>query len=224
MSVLFIAILAVVLPTAAPTGQPLKTIITVISSPYCNSLAAHFNGALIPMLGNDRTLDATSVQLDDLNKLFSEPNYVQRYLHVRDNILKEETALNESLAQIQAQINQLREGSKLTTDPQAATQVHEAAQDLQTAYDHQRQLSIDLQNMYEYMQRYPIQRANPALGGFDPTEMREPADERDIKSYLKFNSQRATIDANETKAVDIAYTAAENNCMPKGSASPSPHP
>lgn len=219
---LFVAILAVVVPTPAPTGQPLKTIITVISSPYCNSLAEHFNGALVPMLGNDRTLDATSVQLDDLNALFNEPNYVQRFLHVRDNILKEETAVNESLAQIQAQINQLRDASRLTTDPQAAAQVHEAAQDLQTAYDHQRQLAIDLQNMYQYMQRYPIQRANPALGGFDPTEMREPSEMRDVKSYLKFNSQRATIDAQETKAVDIAYTAAENNCIPKGSPSPRP--
>src|SRR5580700_6566633 len=168
------ALLAVVIPTPSPTARPLKTIITVISSPYCNSLADHFNGALVPMLGNDRTLDATSVQLDNLNTLFNEPNYVQRFLHVRDNLLKEETALNESLEQIQAEINRLRDGSRLTTDPQAAAQIHEAAQDLQTAYDHQRQLAIDLQNMYQSMQRYPITRVNPALGGFDPQEMSEP--------------------------------------------------
>jgi hypothetical protein len=207
--------LAVAIPTAAPTQRPLKTIITVISSPYCNSLADHFNGALVPMLGNDRTLDATSVQLDNLNTLFNEPNYVQRFLHVRDNLLKEETALNESLEQIQAEINRLRDGSRLTTDPQAAAQIHEAAQDLQTAYDHQRQLAIDLQNMYQSMQRYPITRVNPALGGFDPQEMSEPPEMRDVKSYLKFNSQRGTIATNEDKAVDIAYTAAQANCVPK---------
>ncbi|HZY97135.1 MAG TPA: hypothetical protein VFE35_08530 [Candidatus Cybelea sp.] len=209
------AMLAVAIPTAAPTQRPLKTIITVISSPYCNSLADHFNGALVPMLGNDRTLDATSVQLDNLNTLFNEPNYVQRFLHVRDNLLKEETALNESLEQIQAEINRLRDGSRLTTDPQAAAQIHEAAQDLQTAYDHQRQLAIDLQNMYQSMQRYPITRVNPALGGFDPQEMSEPPEMRDVKSYLKFNSQRGTIATNEDKAVDIAYTAAQANCVPK---------
>jgi hypothetical protein len=207
--------LAVAVPTAAPTQRPLKTIITVISSPYCNSLADHFNGSLVPMLGNDRTLDATSVQLDNLNTLFNEPNYVQRFLHVRDNLLKEETALNESLEQIQAEINRLRDGSRLTTDPQAAAQIHEAAQDLQTAYDHQRQLAIDLQNMYQSMQRYPITRVNPALGGFDPQEMSEPPEMRDVKSYLKFNSQRGTIATNEDKAVDIAYTAAQANCVPK---------
>jgi hypothetical protein len=167
------------------------------------------------MLGNDRTLDATSVQLDNLNTLFNEPNYVQRFLHVRDNLLKEETALNESLEQIQAEINRLRDGSRLTTDPQAAAQIHEAAQDLQTAYDHQRQLAIDLQNMYQSMQRYPITRVNPALGGFDPQEMSEPPEMRDVKSYLKFNSQRGTIATNEDKAVDIAYTAAQANCVPK---------
>ena len=37
---------------------------------------------------------------------------------------------------------------RLTTDPQAAAAIHDAAQDLQTAYDKQRQLAIDSQNLY----------------------------------------------------------------------------
>lgn len=209
------AILAAAIPTPSPAQRPPRTIITVISSPYCNSLADHFNSALVPMLGNDRTLDGVSVQLDDLNTLFSQPNYVQRFLHVRDTLLKQETALNQSLEEIQREINQLRDGSRLSTDPQAAAEIHQAAQELQTAYDHQRQLSIDLQAMYQSMQRYPINRVNPALGGFDPTEMREPPEMRDVKSYLKFNQQRGSIANSEDKAVDIAYTAAQNYCIPK---------
>ncbi|HEY6324900.1 MAG TPA: hypothetical protein VIW73_00100 [Candidatus Cybelea sp.] len=221
---LFAALVAVTLPAPSPTAAPLKTIITVVSTPYCNSLADHFNAALVPMLGNDRTLDGVSVQLDDINTLFNEPNYEQRFLQVRDRLGKQVTALMTSLDEIQREINQLRDGSRLTTDPKAAAQVHQAAQELQTAYDKQRQLSIDLQGTYQAMLSYPITRVHPALGGFSQAEMRMPADAKDVKSYLKFNSQRGTIASSEDKAVDIAYSAAQANCMTKGGASPSPHP
>ncbi|MBV8497757.1 MAG: hypothetical protein JO003_00675 [Candidatus Eremiobacteraeota bacterium] len=217
---LFAAVLAVMLPpptpaATTPSERQLKTIITVISTPYCNSLANHFNAAFVPMLANDRTLDASSVQLDNLDTLFNEPNYEQRFLAVRDKLGRQVTVLMNSLDEIQHEINQLRDGSRLTTDPQAAAQVHQAAQELQTAYDKQRQLSIDLQGMYQAMLSYPIQRVHPALGGFSRAEMALPADAKDVKSYLKFNSQRNTIATSEEKAVDIAYTAAQTNCTPK---------
>ena len=207
------AILAVVMPTPSPTPRALKTIITVVSSPYCKSLAEHFNGALVPMLANDRTLDGVSVQLDDINTLFSEPDYVERFVHVRDVLGKQETQLNESLAAIQREINELRDADRLTTDKEAAAEVHQAAQDLQAAYDKQRQLSIDLMGMYEAMLDYPITRVHPALGGFDPQEMRMPADERNVKSYLRFNGQRDIIAINEDKATDVALATAQTYCV-----------
>ncbi|HZV76750.1 MAG TPA: hypothetical protein VFF63_03205 [Candidatus Babeliales bacterium] len=216
------AALAVMLPapSASPTPQVPKTIITVISSPYCNSLAEHFNDALVPMLANDRTLDGVSVGLDDLNTLFSKTNYVQEFLHVRDQLGKQETVLMNSLPAIQSAINQLRDGARLATDPKAAEQIHEAAQQLQTAYDHQRQLSIDLQGMYQAMLTYPIYRVHPALGGFDPYENQMPAAEKDVKSYLRFDGQRDIIAVNEDKAADTALNAAQNYCIPKATPSP----
>ena len=216
---MFLNLLAVVLAAASPspsaTPNEPKTIITVISSPYCKSLAEHFNGALVPMLANDRTLDGVSVQLDNLNTLFSQPDYVERFLRVRDRVGRQVVQLTESLAAIQHEIDDLRDASRLTTDPQAAQEIHDAAGDLQTAYDKQRQLSIDLQNMYQTMLTYPIWRVHPALGGFDPQEMAQPEDMRNVKSYLRFDGQRDVIDRNEDKATDAALTAAENNCMPK---------
>jgi hypothetical protein len=209
------AVLAITPPAPSPSPSEPKTIITVISSPYCNSLGEHFNGALLPMLANDRILDGVSVQLDDINVLFSQPNYVQQFLHVRDTLLRQETELNESLAGIQREINQLREGARLTTDPQATAQVHQAAQDLQAAYDKQRQLSIDLQNLYLSMLRYPITRVNPTLGGFNEQEMTAPSDMLKIKSYLRFDGQREVIATNEDKAADIALANAEKYCVPK---------
>ena len=209
------AILAVVLPAPSPTPAVPKTIITVISSPYCNSLGSHFNGALLPMLANDRVLDGVSVQLDDFNVMFNQPNYVQQFLHIRDTLGRQETELNQLLAGIQREVNQLREGAALTTDPQAAAEVRQAAGDLQAAYDKQRQLSIDLQNMYEALLQTNPNRFHPTLGGFDPQDMAAPADARNIKSYLRFNGQRDVIAINEDKAADIAIATAEKYCVPK---------
>ena len=204
-----------IVPAPSPTPREPKTIITVISSPYCKSLAEHFNDALVPMLANDRTLDQVSVQLDDINTMFNSPNYVQQFLHIRDALGRQETELTESLAAIQREINELRDGSRLTSDPQAVAQIHEAAQELQTAYDHQRQLSIDVQSLYESMLRTNPNRFHPTLGGFDPQDMAAPADARNIKSYLRFNGQRDVISTNEDKATDVALNAAETYCVPK---------
>jgi hypothetical protein len=213
---LLAAILAVVIPTPSPAAErQIPTIVTVISSPYCNSLANHFNGALMPMLANDRTLDGVSVQLDDLNVLFKQPDYVQSFVNVRTTIGRQETVLNDSMQMIQRQIVALREGARLSTDAQATAQLTQASWELQAAYDHQRQLSIDLSNLHQSMMRYNIFRANPALGGFDEREMTEPAEMRDVKSYLNFNRQRTVIDQNEDQAVDLAYKTAENYCVPK---------
>jgi hypothetical protein len=207
------AVLAVVMPSPSPTPRALKTIITVVSSPYCKSLAQHFNGALVPMLANDRTLDAVSVQLDDLDSMFQQPNYVQQFLHVRDNLKRQETELNESLAAIQLEINLLRSGGALSTDAQAQAQTHQAAQDLQAAYDKQRQLAIDLQGLYHTLLDYNPNRLHPTLGGFDPEDMAAPADARNIKSYLRFDGQRDIVTINEDKAVDIALATAQTYCV-----------
>ena len=188
---------------------------TVISSPYCNSLADHFNGAMLPMLANDRVLDGTSVQLDTLNTVFHQTNYVQQYLHVRDSIERQETTLNNSLAGISKNISQLQNGAALTADPKAKSEVTQAVWDLQTAYDHQRQLAIDLMHLYQAMLNYNIARANPAMGGFDEREMTEAPAMRDSKGWLHFDNQRAVIDRSEDQAVDVAYTAAQNYCVPK---------
>ena len=215
LTALLIAVMPSPSPSASPDERVLPTIVTVISSPYCNSLADHFNGAMLPMLANDRVLDGTSVQLDTLNMVFHQTDYVEQYLHVRDAIERQETTLNDSLAGISKNISQLQDGATLTTDPKAKAQVTQAVWDLQTAYDHQRQLAIDLMHLYQAMLNYNIARANPAMGGFSESEMIEAPAMRDSKSWLHFDNQRAVIDRSEDQAVDIAYAAAQTYCVPK---------
>ena len=217
-SILIAAIVAVTLPAPSPSPSASaapKTIITVISSPYCNSLADHFNGALVPMLANDRTLDRVSVQLDNADTSFDYPDYVSVSFTPATRSASRRPSSTLRWRKSSKRSTSCAKASKLTTDTAAAADIHSAAQELQTAYDKQRQLSIDLQNLYRSMLDYPIYRANPALGGFNPREMAAPADARTIKSYLRFNGQRDVIAQSEGKAVDIAYTAAEAYCVPK---------
>ncbi|MBV9263970.1 MAG: hypothetical protein JO324_06570 [Candidatus Eremiobacteraeota bacterium] len=210
------AALLALLPSPAPTERPpLKTIITVVSSPYCNSLVTHFNGALVPMLGNDRAIEVISVQLDNLNQLFSDPNYQQEFVDVRTKLLHQESKVNESLAAIEQEIDLLRDGAKLTTDPQAQADIKDAATQLHTAWARQRELAIDLHHMYQEMTQYPIEQASNDPGGFAPEDMREPAEMKDIKSYLRFNTQIKIIANSEDKAVEIAYNTAQTYCIPK---------
>jgi hypothetical protein len=216
---LLTALVAVVLPNPSPSASPaereLPTIVTVISSPYCNSLADHFNGAMAPMLANDRVLEGTSGQLDTLNTLFHQTNYAQQYMHVQDAIERQETTLNDSLAGISRNIAMLHDGAALTTDAQAKAQVTNAVWDLQTAYDHQRQLAIDLMHLYQAMRNYNVNYANPPMGGFSEREMIEPQAMRDSKNWLHFDAQRALIARSEDQAVDTAYSAAQTYCVPK---------
>ena len=216
---LLTALLAVVMaspsPSASPAERELPTIVTVISSPYCNSLADHFNGAMLPMLANDRVLDGTSVQLDTLNTVFHQTNYVQQYLHVRDSIERQETILNNSLAGISKNIGQLQNGAALTTDRRRSRRSRRPCGTYKPPTTTSASSAIDLMHLYQAMLNYNIARANPAMGGFDEREMTEAPAMRDSKGWLHFDNQRAVIDCSEDQAVDIAYTAAQAYCVPK---------
>jgi hypothetical protein len=219
---ILLALIVAVSPAPSPTpARALKTIVTVISSPYCNALAEHFNSALVPMLANDRVFDAVGVQLDDMNDMFKYPDYANRFLDLRYKIIKESGTLDASLKQINYQIFTLHQSASLTNDPQAAKQMLDAADQLRNAYVHQFQLSTDLTGLAHSMMQYNPLRGPHPLGGWTPYENTLPSAEKDMKSYLKFDWQRQNIDQGEDKAVDIAYTAATTHCI---AASPSPRP
>jgi len=199
-------------PSPSPTPRVLKTIATVISSPYCNALAEHFNSALVPMLANDRVFTTVQVQLTDFNTLWKYPDYADRYVKTRIEIVSESDKLVKSLRAIQAQIDQLRQAASLSTDPQAIAQMQEAARNLQDAYNHQFQLSTDLTSLAQNMMDYDVFAHPHPLGGWTPYDNTLPQAEKDIKVYLHYEKQITSIDTSEDKAVDIAYTAATTHC------------
>jgi len=119
------------------------------------------------------------------------------------------------LRPIQQQIDQLRQSATLSNDPAEQKQMRDAASQLQEAYKHQFQLSTDLTGLAQSMMQYDIFRGPHPLGGWTPYDNTLPEDEKNIKSYLRYDRQLKSIDDAENGAVDIAYAIAENNCGAK---------
>ncbi len=131
---------------------------------------------------------------------------------MRTRILKESDTLVRSLYPIRQQIDQLREAATLSNDPAAQGEMRDAAAQLQDAYLHQFQLATDLTGVAHAMMQYDIQAGTHPLNGWTLQEQEMPADEKNIKVYLKFDKQRTSIDSAESNAVDIAYSIAEKRC------------
>lgn len=198
-------------PSASPAVSTLKTIATVRSTPFCNNIAEHFNAAVVPMLANDRDFDQIDVQLVNLNDVFHHADYQNRYAGTRVKLMKYVDTIQRSLPEIQHQINQLRNGEKLTTNPQEAKQLHQIAEKLQLAYNKQFQLDTDLTGVVQAMMSYQPP-ADLDVAQEELAEQQMPKDMRDIKSYLRFDGQRDVIDQSENAAADSAIDLVTNHC------------
>jgi len=216
MSKLPVLALGLLLAAAVPSPSPspvsqLRTIATVRATPYCTSLANHFNGAVAPMLANDRTLDNVSVQLDDVNQVFNKPDYQIRYADERAKLVNYVGNLQRNLPYMQQQINGLRLGERLTKDADQAKAIHMLAEKLQLAYNKQYQLSQDLLGVVHAMMDFrPGRDANSYENQL--AEQNMPVEMRDVKSYLKFNGQRDVIADAEDKSADMALNIASKYC------------
>lgn len=199
-------------PSTAPApASQLKTIATVRSTPFCSSIAQHFNAAVAPMLSNDRSLDQVDTQLVDLNDVFNHADYQIRYANVRIKLIKYVGDIEKNLPFMQQQINQLRQGEALTTDKQDAHDIHQIAEKLQLAYNKQMQLATDLTGIIHAMIDYqPQGDADSFQNQLAAAQM--PQDMRDIKSYLRFDGQRDVIGQSENAAADSAITLVEHTC------------
>ena len=198
-------------PSPSPASGGLRTIATVRATPFCTSLAQHFNGAVSPMLDNDRTLDKVDGGLVDLNDVFHHPDYQIRYAGLRAQLMKQVSDIQRNLPFMQQQINLLRQGENLTKDPQEAKQTHAIAEKLQQAYNKQYQLATDLTGVVQTLMSYqPPEDLDVATEELQ--EQSIPKDMRDVKSYLRFDGQRDVIDRAENAAADAAIELAVSRC------------
>ena len=205
-----VAAAAMATPSPTPSSQ-LKTIATVRSTPFCTSIATHFNAAVGPMMANDRVLDQVDPQLVDLNDVFNHPDYQMRYSHVRVALMKYVDELQKSLQPMQQEINLLRKGETLTKDASDAHDIHQIAEKLQLAYNKQMQLTTDLGGVVRAMMDYRPPE-NLDIAQQELADEHTPEEMRNVKSYLRFDGQRDVIDRAENAAADSTIALVENRC------------
>lgn len=203
------------LPSATPQKLNIKTIATVKSTPYCSNLGEHFNRIVQPMLANDVVLDRTGVTLDNVTTNLRSPDFAIRFAQSRADLAKYVDTLMKSLPDMQAQINQLRSGEKLTADADQAKQMHMLAQELQRAYNKQMQLTSDLHGVLQGMMEFDTSHYDPTSTENLFEDLSMPKDMKDVKSYLRFDGQRDVLTDAENKAGDIAVDVAEKYCGAK---------
>ena len=199
-------------PSPSASSTPLRTIATVKSNAYCTSLVTHFNGAMRPMVANDFALDRVDDQLIDLKSVFNGPNYGQKYTTVRVKLVGLVGDIQKRLPPLQAEVNKLREGEKLTSDPTEAKKMHALAEKMQQAYNKQFQLANDLLGLAQGMMGFNQLSGDHPINGQDALTQSMPDDMKDMKSYLKFDGQRDVIRSAESDAGDIAYDIATTSC------------
>ena len=210
-----IALITPASPSPAPSPNPaqLRTIANVKATPYCTALATHWNGIVQPMLENDRTLDSVGVSLDDVDSMFHQPDFANRFTDERLKLMKYVGDLQKSLPSMQEQINQLRLGETTTNDAAQRQEMHLLAQELQRSYDKQKQLTTDLFGVVQSMMQFDPNSVDPMNASAQLQESQLPADMKSTKSYLRFSGQRDVIDDAESKAGDLAIDVATKYCV-----------
>ncbi len=212
VSPIVLALALAAAPTPQPSPAPLRTIATVKSTPYCTALATHFNAAVQPMVINDRTLDQVGTTLDTVDSIFHKPDFAIRFGGERAKLTNYVGDLQKNLPFMQAQINELRQGQTLTSDAGARQEMHQLAQELQRAYDKQKQMTTDLLGVVHAMMATDTSNVDPTDAQSELADNQLPADMKSTKSYLRFDGQRDVITDAETKAGDLAFDEAEKYC------------
>src|SRR5262249_22688482 len=106
-------------------------------------------------------------QLIDMNQMFNYPDFVNRFVDLRTKVVKESDTLQRSLPAIHSEIDALRNSASLSTDPQAAKEMTDAAAQLQEAYKHQFQLSTDFPHLGAVHVEQQSDASPPAAGRLD---------------------------------------------------------
>jgi len=206
-------------PSPTPAGsaaEPLKEIGSVRSTPYCTSFYTHFNAVVRPLLENDFTLDRVSISLDNVNTLFSKIDWDQQFYDERLRLERYVQSMQQKNVEIQREINLLREGQTLSSDPEKTSELHLLAQELQRALDKQKQMSTDafgiVQGMIDYEDLHPATLTGRPIGGISLQDLQLPKDAKDIKSYLRFDGMRDRLHDAEVMSAQHAQNVLEKYC------------
>ncbi len=141
-------------PTATASAEPLKTIVTVRSSPFCSQFATHVNAAIDHAVRNDATLGTIIITLhstDLAENDLSRHNEIQRLENLGDSIYRDyRKGLDE--------VDKLRDLAKTAQDQQEQAELKAAADALGGVLYRQHLIQRDLDGFTAYLDAMDMQR------------------------------------------------------------------
>ncbi len=134
-------------PTATASAEPLKTIVTVRSSPFCSQFATHVNAAIDHAVHNDATLGSVILTLhsnDLADNDLSRMNEIHRLENLGDNMYRDyRKGLEE--------VDKLRDLAKTAQDQQEQSELKAAADALGGVLYRQHLIQRDLDGFVAYL-------------------------------------------------------------------------
>lgn len=166
------------------------------------------------MIDNNATLEHIGGTLVRINTLFDEIDWESRFYQARLDLMKHVDMLEASNQVVQTEINQLRRGQNLTTDPARAHSLHMLAQEMQRAYDKQMQLTFDLHNVVLTMMDYefPASDLGQPMPHANVKENFIPKDEKDLRALLRWDGMRDRMYDAQHLAANWAQQVSADYC------------
>jgi hypothetical protein len=147
LAALLVAVVLTTAPSASPDPAPLKTIITVMSSPFCGQFATHVNAAIGAAVSNDRSLGTL---VGTLRRPDLEGSDLDRQAQL-DRLTSLADAIYHQYRQGAAQVAQLRALEATTTDPDQKAELKAADDALGGALYRQHLIQRDLDGFLAYL-------------------------------------------------------------------------
>lgn len=150
--------LATAVPSASPSPEPLKTIVTVSTSPFCGAFAAHVNSAIDSAVTDDRNLGSIILTLrahDLAGNGIARRNEMQRLTTLADTMYR-------AYRSGEGEVNRLRDLAKTAKNKSERTEIKASADALGGALYRQHLIQRDLDGFVAYLQAADMRRGSDA--------------------------------------------------------------
>lgn len=155
---MFAVLLAVATAMPSPSPAPLKTIVTVRTSPFCGAFATHVNSAITSAVDNDKSLGGAMVTLrsrDLSGTSIERRNELQQLTNYADGIYR-------SYRSGENEVNRLRELAKTAKDKDEQEEIKASADALGGVLYRQHLVQRDLDGFVAYLQAGDMRRDSDA--------------------------------------------------------------
>jgi hypothetical protein len=157
-------LLAIATAAPSPSPEPLRTIVTVRTSPFCGAFATHVNSAISYAVDNDKNLGSVIMTLhsnDLANTVITRNNELHQLQSLADSMY-------HSYRDGEAEVNRLRDLAKTAKDKDEQEEIKSSADALGGVLYRQHLIQRDIDGFVAYMDAADMRRdSDPELAQND---------------------------------------------------------